>query len=77
VSDWLFGNSGMAFGYDARAMSEEELRLRDAQMAWAYANAKPSLAQCAGMANYRPPEPALPALPDGWAEWFKFGDLLQ
>lgn len=72
--DWLFGNSGIATGSNARAMSEDELRVRDVQMAWACTNAKPSWA---GMENYRPPAIPLPPLPDGWAEWFEFGDLLQ
>lgn len=65
---------GVSFGIDARAMSPEELRARDAQLGWAYANANLSWV---GMENYRPPAPPLPSLPQGWADWFAFGDLLH
>jgi|HubBroStandDraft_6_1064221.scaffolds.fasta_scaffold129229_1 hypothetical protein len=72
--EYLVCNPGFAFGADARAMSENELRARDAQLGWAMANARLS---CVGLENYRAPRPPLPSLPAGWAEWFAYGDLLH
>jgi hypothetical protein len=72
--EFLVGTPGFSFGADARAMSENELRARDAQLGWAMANARLSYI---GMENYTPPAPRTPPLPEGWAEWFAWGDLLH
>jgi hypothetical protein len=70
----LLGSSGIAFGLDARAMSENELTARDAQLSWAMASASLSWA---GTENYRPLAVPLPTLPKGWADWYEIGDCLQ
>ena len=64
----------IAYGNDARALSEAELRAIDAQLAWAFANCNPSWV---GRENYRLPAAPTPALPVGWADWYKIGDELQ
>jgi hypothetical protein len=58
---------------DMRALSEKELDDMAREIAPLLANAKLSTAQILAMANYRPVWQGPPA-PQGWADWFEFGD---
>jgi len=62
LSPSLIGGIG-----DARAMTEDEFRLRDMQFGYLLANTKPSWE---GMENYRSPYIG-PHAPEGWVDWFR------
>lgn len=64
----LFGSDFGLLG-DARALTQTELTQHDAAQAHLYAQAKPSLYDILAMANYRPAV----VVPQGWADWYKFG----
>ena len=54
-------------GIDARALSEAELQTLYAHRAWDWV----------GIEDYRRLATPIPALPVGWADWYKIGDELQ
>lgn len=68
--DGLLGQTfGMAWGNDARALSDGELAQMAARDSYLARNSQPGIQEIIGMMNYRHPV----IVPHGWAEWYEFG----
>ena len=66
-----YNQSPYACGFgDPRAISEQEMAARMQMQSTLLANAKPTLQQILGMANYRPQI----IVPGGWANWYEMAN---